>query len=178
MDFTTKQCLIDMKANIANPNITCCPATPEDKAFLFELYVSSREREMALVNWDDAQKEAFLKMQFIAQLTHYLDYYPEAEHDIILLNEQPIGRIYVERRPKEIQLMDIILVPEHRNAGIGSRLVKELLEESTQSNKPVHLYVWEFNDGAYRFYKRFGFSDIQKQGVHIYMEWLPPQMVG
>lgn len=168
-----KLCLTKMKANLVNSKITRRFATPEDKGFLFELYAKTREQEMSLVDWNDAQKEAFLKMQFVAQLSHYLDYYPEAEHDLILLNEQAIGRTYVDRRLNEIQLMDISILPEHRNMGIGSHLMKALLEESAQSNKPVRLYVWEFNDGAYRFYKRLGFSEVQKQGVHIYMERLP-----
>lgn len=153
--------------------ITLRPAEPEDKLFLSRLYASTRELEMGLVDWPDEQKEDFLQMQFMAQLSHYLHHYPNAQHDLILLDEKAIGRLYVDRGPIEIRLMDICLLPAYRNLGIGGALMQKLLDEAKQCNTPIGLHVWELNPKAYSFYKRFGFTDIKKQGVHLHMEWLP-----
>ena len=40
--------------------VTFRPIRPEDEPFLCRLYASTRADEMALVDWDEAQKEAFL----------------------------------------------------------------------------------------------------------------------
>ncbi len=44
--------------------ISLRPITAEDVDFLYRVYASTRADEMKLVDWDDAQKRAFLEMQF------------------------------------------------------------------------------------------------------------------
>src|SRR5262249_24259878 len=102
--------------------VTLRPARPEDEAFLRGVYASTRAEELALTNWTEAQRETFISLQFSAQQEDYQSRYPEAEHQIILSNELPVGRIYTDRRPREIHILDITILPEHRNLGIGSPL--------------------------------------------------------
>ena len=64
-----------------NPDLQ--PVRPEDEPFLFELYASTRGDEMALVGWDKAQQEAFLRMQFNAQRSSYAMQFPNADYRII-----------------------------------------------------------------------------------------------
>jgi hypothetical protein len=42
------------------------PIRPDDRPLLLALYASTREAELALVDWDAAQKAAFVEMQFDA----------------------------------------------------------------------------------------------------------------
>ena len=49
-----------------------------DQDFLLQVYASTRAHEMSLVPWTDAQKQAFVRQQFEAQLAHYAMQYPEA----------------------------------------------------------------------------------------------------
>jgi ribosomal protein S18 acetylase RimI-like enzyme len=152
--------------------ITLRAITPDDEALLYRIYASTRADEMALVAWDDAQKEAFVRMQFTAQHSHYQQHYPDAAFDIILVNGQPAGRLYVDRWPKEIRIVDIALLPEYRNAGIGTRLLKGILEEAAQAGKLVSIHVERFNT-AMRLYERLGFSTVGEHGVYYLMEWVP-----
>src|SRR5690242_17194357 len=92
------------------------PITAEDEAFLYQVYSTTRDDELALVDWTDDQKVAFLRMQFEAQHRFYLSEFAEAAYDVILLDGQPIGRLYVDRRPDEICILDIALLREHRGA--------------------------------------------------------------
>jgi ribosomal protein S18 acetylase RimI-like enzyme len=154
-------------------SITLRPFDPDDEPFLFELYASTRDEEMALVDWDVDQKEAFLRMQCTAQLTHYQTYSPQARHDIIVLNDTPIGRIYVDRREDEIRLLDIALLPAYRSQGIGTALMRDLMDEGAQTGKPVTLNVEQPNLGARRFYERLRFAPVSTTGLHILMEWVP-----
>jgi ribosomal protein S18 acetylase RimI-like enzyme len=153
-------------------NITFLPITDDDLDFLYRVYTSTREDELAVTDWNDAQKEEFLKMQFNAQHTYYQEHYPEAAFQIILLNNQPIGRLYLDRMDKEFRLIDIALLPEQRNKGIGTGLRKDVMEEAAKEKKPVRIHVEEFNP-ALRLYERLNFTKIEMRGVYWFMEWSP-----
>jgi len=58
------------------------PIQPDAAAFLYEVYASTRTEELALVDWDDTQKAAFLHMQFAAQHQFYQERYPEQERQL------------------------------------------------------------------------------------------------
>jgi ribosomal protein S18 acetylase RimI-like enzyme len=150
--------------------ITLHPALEEDEEFLLEVYAGTRSEEMAQTGWDDAQQRAFLKLQFVAQQQHYRSHYPQGEHKLILLNEKPIGRLYVARSLEEIRILDIALLAEHRNKGIGTRVIKDLMDESAKTGKPVRIYVENFNR-ALRFFKRLGFLSVEEKGFHYLMQW-------
>jgi len=143
-----------------------------DDVFLFEVYASTREDELAQVDWDDAQRESFLRMQFQAQSCHYTKEYPGAVFQIILFEGQPAGRLYVHRRPKEIRVMDIAVLPRFRGRGLGTALMKELLAEGDRSNRLVTIHVETFNP-ARHWYERLGFKPVADKGVYQLMEWQP-----
>jgi ribosomal protein S18 acetylase RimI-like enzyme len=151
--------------------ITFRPIRPEDEALLYQIYANTREEELAQVPWDTAEKEAFLRMQFNAQHQYYQEQFPHAAFQIILRDDRPIGRLYVNRRPDVIHLIDIALLPANRNRGIGTSLLKELLAEASEVGKPVRIHVEHFNP-ALRLYERLGFSQIGDHGVYYLMEWL------
>jgi GNAT superfamily N-acetyltransferase len=153
--------------------ITFRAYTPADTSFIQAVYASSREMEMALVPWAEAEKNSFLEMQCQAQLQHYQAHYQGAEHLIIRKGNQPIGRLYLHRTAKEIRLMDITLLPACRNQGIGSQIIRDLIHEGDESNRPVTLHVEIINPDAFRLYQRLGFTAVTNQGMHIFMERLP-----
>jgi ribosomal protein S18 acetylase RimI-like enzyme len=152
--------------------VTFRPIRPEDEAFLYQVYASTRADELALVNWGDAQKDAFLRMQFNAQHQDYQANYGDADFLIMLLDDRPIGRLYIVRWENEIHIIDIALLPEYRNAGIGSAVLKDIQAEAATVGKPVRIHVERFNP-ALRLYRRLGFSIVKDQGVYYLMEWSP-----
>jgi ribosomal protein S18 acetylase RimI-like enzyme len=140
--------------------------------FLYRLYASTREAELAMIDWNEAQKEAFLRQQFNAQHAHYQAYYPNATFDLILLDGTPVGRLYVEEWPREIRLIDISLSSEARGRGLGSRLLAELMERARRAGKPLTIHVEVYNP-AMRLYQRLGFRKIDERGPYHLMEWVP-----
>ena len=146
---------------------------PEDEEFLLGVYASSRADEMALVDWDEAQKQAFLRSQFEAQTAQYHARFPDAEYSIILYQGSPVGRFWIGRTPEQIRLLDIEVLPEFRNQGIGAVLLKSLLAESEATGTPLRHMVFKMNTDALRFYARFGFAPIEDVGAYIHMERLP-----
>ena len=155
-----------------DPTAKLRPITPEDEDFLYRVYASTREDELAPLDWDDEQKESFLKMQFAAQHKFYTEQFPRAEFQVILLDQEPIGRLYLDHRHDEIRLIDIALLPSHRNCGIGNHILKDILAAGELASLPVRIHVEQFNP-ALRFYKRLGFRQTGDDGIYYLMEWSP-----
>ena len=155
------------------PSINLRPITPEDEPFLCRLYASTRQEELAVVPWSDAEKESFLTMQFNAQHVYYQEQFKKAEFLLIEQDDKPIGRLYIDRRKDEIRLVDIALLPRYRRKGIGSMLLKDVLAEGRDKNLPVRIHV-EHNNPALALYIQLGFKHIEDQGVYFLMEWVPP----
>ena len=153
--------------------VTFRPVCPDDEAFLLEVYASTRQDELAVTPWDESQREAFLRLQFAAQQHHYQSHFPEADHQLILVDDRPVGRLYVARRRDEIRILDIALLPEHRNLGIGASIIQEILREASQAEKPVRIYVESFSSSL-RLFERLGFSRVEDIGTHLLMEWRSP----
>jgi RimJ/RimL family protein N-acetyltransferase len=154
--------------------ITLRKALAEDETFLREVYACTRAQELALAPWSDEQREAFLRMQFDAQHSHYHAQFPEASFQIILHEAEPIGRFYVHRMEEEIKVLDITILPPHRGEGIGTSLIRELLDEGSRAGKAVSIWVEHFNPSRTLF-ERLGFSKIQEDGYNLLLEWRPPK---
>jgi len=149
------------------------PAADGDRAFLLSVYASTRAKELALVAWGEAERDAFVRSQFEAQDAHYRQYYPGAAFDVVLVAGRPAGRLYVDRWEREIRIVDIALLPEYRGRGAGTVLLRRLLEEGADSGKKVSIHVERFNR-ALGFYARLGFEPVEDRGVYLLMEWAPP----
>jgi ribosomal protein S18 acetylase RimI-like enzyme len=146
--------------------------TPDDESFLRRVYSGTRMEELAVVPWDDTQKDAFLRMQFDAQHCYYHDQFPEASYDLILSDGEPVGRLYIDRRDDEIRIIDVALLPEARGEGIGGKLLEDLIAESGAANKPIRIHV-ERNNRAMSLYLRLGFVSIGESELYFLMERSP-----
>jgi ribosomal protein S18 acetylase RimI-like enzyme len=124
------------------------------------------------VPWDDAQKADFLRMQFGAQDAWWRENYADASFDVVLVDGEPAGRLYVHRGPSEIRIVDIALLPEHRGGGVGTRLLDDLLAEGDAGAKSVTIHVERMNP-ALRLYERLGFSVAEDKGVYLFLERPP-----
>ena len=149
------------------------PIAPEDMDFLLRVYGSTRADEMAMVvDWTVEQKDAFIRQQFSAQHSWYQEHYIGAEFLVILVDGTPAGRLYIHRREKEIRLVDITFLPEYRNSGIGTSLLRDLLTEGEAAGKPVTIHVEIYNP-AMHLYERLGFRPIEERGPYRLLEWRP-----
>jgi len=146
------------------------PVAPEDDEFLFGVYMSTRERELAQVEWPEGQKEIFVRWQFDLQRREYDARFPDAEYDVIVVEGRTAGRIWVGRGEEEIRLLDIALLPEFQGQGVGAVLVGALIEEARSAGKRLRHMVFMLNEGALRFYLRHGFRVFEEVGGYLHME--------
>jgi ribosomal protein S18 acetylase RimI-like enzyme len=145
------------------------PITEADMPFLCALYAQVRRDELAPVPWPDEVKQAFLRSQFQLQHAHYHQHNPKADFLLIERDGAPIGRIYVNRAPRDIRIMEVSLLESERGRGLGTLLFAEIFAEARASGSRVSLHV-EPNNPAMRLYQRLGFKIIERGGVYWYLE--------
>jgi GNAT superfamily N-acetyltransferase len=143
---------------------------PADEAFLLRVYAGERADELALVPWDERQKQAFVEMQFAAQSQHYREQYPLAQQQVIFANGQPVGRLYLDRGPAEFRILDIGILPENRKAGIGAFVLRNIMNEARVSGLPVTIYVDTFSP-ALKFFEQLGFRRTTEHEFKVLMQW-------
>lgn len=146
---------------------------PADRDFLAELYASTREAELAPVPWSAEQKRDFLRQQFDLQDHEYRRSYPHASFDVVELDGEPVGRLYVNRGAGDIRIVDLAIVASRRGQGIGSRLLEALAAEADAAGRSLSIHVEMFNDGARRLYERFGFRLAEDKGVYLLLARQP-----
>lgn len=144
--------------------------TPEDDSFLAGVYASTRAEELAVTGWSDEDKAVFCRRQFDAQSAHYRENYPGALFQVIERDGVSIGRLYVAHWEREIRIVDISLLPEHRGSGIGTKLLNGLQEEARAAGKSLTIHVERFNP-ALGLYQRLGFRIVEEQQVYLLMRW-------
>ena len=152
-------------------SVTLRPVQPDDRPFQLDLYAVTRD-DLNLLAWEANQKQALIDMQFRAQSAQYCASYPEAENSIILIDDRPVGRMIVDRNQQAITLVDIAILPAHRNAGIGTVLIRGLIEEANASGRSVRLHVLKSNP-AQRLYLRLGFSIVGDDAIYFEMKSEP-----
>ena len=120
--------------------------------------------------WPAEAKEGFLRMQFEAQRSHYLSFYPQADHSIVLADGVPAGRLYVDRQDAQILIVDITLLPEFHRRGIGRALVSELQLEAASSGRVLTGHVEKLNPAA-AFWRHMGFHLADGDEMYSRISW-------
>jgi ribosomal protein S18 acetylase RimI-like enzyme len=97
--------------------------------------------------------------------------FPKTVYSILEDNGHPIGFEALNEGDK-LHLIDIAILPEYRNGGLGRYRLERLMEKSEASGKVIMLMVEIFNP-AKRLYERLGFEVTEDQGVYQRMIWKP-----
>lgn len=148
--------------------VTFRPAGPDDEEFLYQLYCTTRRKEIEAMGLDPAQQEMFLRMQFVAQNMAYQAEFPDPVHNIILFEGRPAGRVMTMRMEEVDRYIDLAILPEYQSLGIGTQIIKDLLDESARAGLPARLHVLKTSRAAY-LYERLGFSTVDDDGVNYIM---------
>ena len=142
------------------------------------LYGQSREAELAAVPWPAAVKAAFLESQFALQHRHFVQVGTSGAWWIVCREQagtvQPIGRLYLAEGVHTVTVVDICLLGAYQSQGLGTALLRQVMDEAALAGCSVGLHVAHGNPGALRLYLRLGFAVQEDIGSHLRMQWLPP----
>jgi ribosomal protein S18 acetylase RimI-like enzyme len=146
------------------------PVTEADEEFLVSVYESTRAAELAQVPWNPEQKAAFVRMQYAGQKHHYAAEYPQASHEIICVGSVRVGRLYLARGETAFHILDITVLPQHRNRGTGSNVLRRIMDEAMRAGKPVTIYVESFNPSL-ELFRHLGFATAAEHGFQLFLRW-------
>jgi ribosomal protein S18 acetylase RimI-like enzyme len=156
----------------SNQEISLRRAELHDAEFLVTAYASTRRDELASSGWGPSMSNALLTIHFQAQWRACKAVYPSVQTSIILACGTPIGSMMVQRTKSEARLVDIVLLPEHRNRGIGALLVRRLIAESIELQIPLRLSVLK-SDRAIHLFERLGLGLTSCDELHCEMAFEP-----
>lgn len=148
-------------------------ALDDDETFLHALYADRRAPELEAAGWGPDEGRAFVDMQFRAQQAGYGATFPEADHWILCRDQNPIGRLLVDRRPSEVRVVDVVVHSRHRGLGIGTVLMQEVMSDAAAENRPVRLTVIAHDQRVVGWYERLGFVPGELRDPYLGMSWRP-----
>ncbi|MBN1640361.1 MAG: GNAT family N-acetyltransferase [Anaerolineae bacterium] len=145
--------------------LTLRPATRADGAFLFDLLKAALGPYVAQTwGWDEGWQRTYFWSRFA----------PETAQ-VVVLGGRDVGVLAVEEDENVVTLSQIYLLPEVQGQGIGTALIRTVLERAFVRALPVRLRVLRVNP-ARRLYERLGFGVIDETETHCVMQATPPAL--
>lgn len=89
------------------------------------------------------------------------------DYSNIVVDNSIIGCVLTTNKDDGILLDELFLEEEYRNKGIGTDIIKNILE----GNNIVYLWVYKKNEKAVSLYKKLGFKIIEETESRYYMKY-------
>ena len=131
------------------------PIKPEDveKIFQFQKELIERYENLSSINCEKVFAWCKKKIQVTMQ-----------DYRRIMVEKELAGYFALHKEASgEWELDDLYLFPQFQNQGIGTQVVRDIIEQTNP--QPLMLYVFTQNIGAVRLYERLGFVFSQKVGT-------------
>ncbi|MEU7382339.1 MULTISPECIES: GNAT family N-acetyltransferase [unclassified Streptomyces] len=144
------------------------PATAADGEYCFQLHKAAMGAYIAQTwGWDEHAQRGFHSRAF-----------SPGRWQIITVDGAAAGMLHIEHRPVEIYLARIEIHPDHQGRGIGSRIIRTLLQQARRQGQDLTLDVLAVNQRAHGLYQRMGLHEVTRHGennIKIRMSSRPPQ---
>ena len=85
----------------------------------------------------------------------------------IVVNNKVVGYLLLTNNDNGKLLDELYLEEEYRNKGIGTNIIKDILNK----NNIVYLWVYKLNTKAISLYKRLDFQIIEETKTRYYMKY-------
>jgi ribosomal protein S18 acetylase RimI-like enzyme len=153
--------------------VTLRPESELDEPFLRRLIVETIAGGLGASQWPEPMRSHLLGIQYAARRQSHRANFPEAASYIVDADGTDAGWTVVTTLPREIQLVEIMVLGELRGRGIGTSVIRQVLANAAAVAKPVRLHVNVTNHAAIELYQRLGFRRIDGDEVQHVMECLP-----
>jgi GNAT superfamily N-acetyltransferase len=145
---------------VEGPDVALRPAQASDRPFIEAVYFgTNRWLIEKLFGWrgDEYEREKFSKNVDLALTS------------IVLIDGRDAGWLMVVRTTECITLNQIYLDTPWQSKGVGSLLIKQLIEEARTRGVPLRLSTAKINP-ARRLYDRLGFVEVDESERKVYFE--------
>ena len=143
-----------------------------DQEFVKALFCRIRVIELKAETWPEQLKDQITSMQFEAFEKAMTDEYPGIQGHILMVDSERIGWYQQEESEKVINAISLFILPEYQGNGIGSKLLRNVINDSKIKRKPVYFEVEKVNP-AFNLYKRLGFKVHGENELKYFMNYTP-----
>jgi predicted acetyltransferase len=148
------------RQRLSTEDLILRPAQPGDRVFAERVYFDTQRWIIErLFGWrgDEIERAKFAEA------------YDESNARIMALNAVDVGWLAVSRTDESFELEGIYIANDHQRKGLGSEIVRQLIEKAEEAGVPVRLSTAKINP-ARLLYRRFGFVDVREDEFKVYME--------
>ncbi|WP_241489246.1 GNAT family N-acetyltransferase [Chryseobacterium indologenes] len=89
---------------------------------------------------------------------------------IIFLNHHPIGLLKINRTEEKTEVLQLQIDPELQGRGLGRKILRDILDEASETGKKVSLSVLKTNK-AQNLYSALGFKIVGEDEHSYFMEF-------
>lgn len=145
-------------------NITFRTATSDDIEFARDAHHRGYHDTVIdqFGSWDEAQQDQFFEATWYG-----------APHDIIFVDGIPCGFVCLEDKADHIYIRELVIHEDFQGRGIGTGVLKHVMNDAQGKSLGVKLGVLHKNSGAEKLYARMGFVQYDKTDSHVLMELNP-----
>jgi ribosomal protein S18 acetylase RimI-like enzyme len=144
---------------VCSQDLRVRPASGGDRDFLFAVRRAAlRNYVEQTTGWDDTEQRAIADKEFA-----------ELPYAVVEEGNRPVGYVCVIHEDECDFIEEIALLPEAQGRGIGTRLLRDILQAARQRGVPVRLSVFLSNP-AQALYARLGFTVLRVEEPRMTME--------
>jgi ribosomal protein S18 acetylase RimI-like enzyme len=144
------------------------PAAGADEPLLRELFVSARPLFAQL---PAELRAVVVDQQFEAQRADFGTSYPHARQQLMLVDGEPVGQVWVDWSTTRGRILDFAVAPAFRRKGVGTAVVTGLVAEAAARGLPLRASVECLNVVGRAFWRRCGFAATAEGPLFIEIEY-------
>lgn len=146
--------------------ISLAPAQEKQREFAYRVKKEAQgPYVVAIWGWDEDKQRWFFNRDWQQQPPMVISYAGE-----------PIGTLSVHRDKDSIKIRQFFIRPPYQRQGIGTFLLRQLLEEADASDRIAKIAFLR-GSPVELLYRRFGFRIVEQSETHCHME-RPPSRTG
>lgn len=140
-----------------------------DNEFEVQL-LASLSANIALYDSNTDIAASLVETQYKAQMFSYSANFPGSQRWLIYRRQEKTGRLWIWLSKDALHLLDIIILPGSQNKGLGTQIIRALINYSKSTQRVFKLSVEVRNTGAQSLYSRLGLQITNKNDTHLEME--------
>ena len=138
------------------------PADESHREFSYQVKIITMGGYITQIwGWDEKLQKKFHSREW-----------QEKRPQIIVYDSQPIGTIYTVNNENHLHIEQFYILPEYQNKGIGSHLLKKILDNADKTGTSTELAVLK-NNPAISLYRRHDFEITGSNEYQYLMERKP-----
>jgi ribosomal protein S18 acetylase RimI-like enzyme len=147
---------------VALQSIVTRPAVESDRAFIVDCFLRAMQPSLTARRgeWNAREeRDRFERSLDLERAT------------VVQVGDLAVGFVMLIELPHVLLVHTIAILPEHQGRGIGTEVIRDIVNLGRQTGRHVVLSVLKVNARAEALYRRLGFEIRESAGEHDHMQF-------